>query len=428
MFALGLGRLEGVSRGVSSLLAFVKTKLLPQDLVAIFAYDRALSFTTDHGRIVDALERFRKSHEDVSFAIGQQLGPQGLAPLYGSRAIPKKLQTRIDEMLLGPGAAPPTPVADDQIETKAFGEMSLDSFMASSATSLQDLDNVIALLEYLRRLDGEKQVVFVTEGGFLWPSEDNDQSIASAANDARVSFHSLQTGGHLSAQSANELGTTEQQALSFQSLRRISNLTGGISSIMQPAQAMFDRLDETTRGGYLIGYQPSNTGWDATYRNIVVKVSRPDVTVLYRHGYYRQPDPGPFDRRTYITNTRLVAAASFRDPKTDIKVRASVSRQGGNLEVKGKIELSKVKLTAVDGARVGLLNIAAFGLDSGGNVMGTRRETIPLKMSEDEYARALKDGFPYTLLFPAIPGAQNFRFIVYDFGSDLVGRVDLRIG
>ena len=53
-----------------------------------------------------ALERVRKSHEDVDFALSQQLGDTGMAPLYGKRVIPAKLQTKIDELVNGPGAKP----------------------------------------------------------------------------------------------------------------------------------------------------------------------------------------------------------------------------------------------------------------------------------------------------------------------------------
>ena len=60
IIALGLGRLEEPSRSISGLLRFVKTGLLPQDQVALFAYDRALSFTTDHQKVAEALERFKK--------------------------------------------------------------------------------------------------------------------------------------------------------------------------------------------------------------------------------------------------------------------------------------------------------------------------------------------------------------------------------
>lgn len=428
VIALGLGRLEEPSRSISGLLRFVKTGLLPQDQVALFAYDRALSFTTDHQKVAEALERFKKSHEAVDFELGLQLSATGMAPLYGNRVIPKKLQTKIDEMILGPGAKPANPTSAEVIERKAFGEMSLDDFMASSATTLQDQGNLTALMEYLRRFDGEKHVLFVTEKGLIWPSDENDRALASVANDARTSVHTLQAGGLLAAEISKEMNATLQQAMSFRSLRKISELTGGLPAIMEKGQAALDRLDEATRTGYVLGYQASNKAWDGGYRSIAVKVNRPDVTVLFRHGYFREQEVGAFNRRSFVTNDRLAAAGNFRREVNDIKVKASASqRGGGSLTVEGKIDLSKVKVSTLGGSRVGLLNLAVFGFDSGANPMGTHVQALPLMMSEEEYARFLKDGFPYMIQFPIIRGTQNIRFIVYDFGSDLVGRADMRV-
>jgi hypothetical protein len=56
--------------------------------------------------------------------------------------------------------------------------------------------------------------------------------------------------------------------------------------------------------------------------------------------------------------------------------------------------------------------------------MGANMQELPLKLSEEEYARFLKGGLPYSISFPVIRGTRNIRFVVYDFGSDLVGRAD----
>ena len=430
MFAilLGLGRLDEPAGYITGLLRFVKTGLLPQDQVALFAYDRALSFTTDHQKVAETLERFKKTHEDVDFALGQQLSDTGMAPLYGNRVIPKKLQARIDELILGPGAAPAVPTPAEVIEHQAFAGMSLDQFMASTATTLQDRGNLMALLEYLRRFDGQKHVLFVTENGLRWSSEESDRALASVANDARASIHALETGGML-ARGANEgAKTTLLQARTLQSLRAIAELTGGVAAIAEKGQEALDRVDAITRTGYVLGYQASNTAWDGSYRSITVKVNRPDVKALFRHGYYRASEMGGFDRRGFVTSDRLTQAASFRREVNDIKVKVSASQRGGTgLVLEGKIDLSKVKLATVDGSRVGLLNVAVFGFDNGGNAMGANTQELPLKLSEEEYARFLKSGLPYTISFPAIRGTQNIRFVVYDFGSDLVGRADTSV-
>jgi len=422
---LGRGRLDDPSGYVTGLLRFVRTQLLPQDQVAIVAYDRALPFTTNHQKVAEALERFKRSHEDVDFALGQQLGETGMAPLYGTRVLPKKLQTKIDDMIFGPGAAPAVPTPDEVIEHEAFERISLDQFVASTATTLQDQGNLMALLEYLRRFDGQKHVLFVTENGLRWPSDEGDRALATVANDARAAIHSLETGGML-AKGANEsVKTTVQQSLSLRSLRAISELTGGVAAIAEKGQDALDRLNAITRTGYLLGYQASRTSWDGGYRNITVKVNRPDVKVLVRRGYVRVQEVGGFNRRGFVTNDRLAQAGSFRREVGDIKVKASATQRGGaSLVVEGRIDLSKVKLATLDGSRAGLLNVAVFGFDNGGNGMGVQVQELPLKLSETEYTSALKGGLPYTLSFPAIRGAQHIRFVVYDFGSDLVGRAD----
>ena len=422
---LGRGRLDEPSGYVTGLLRFVRTQLLPQDQVAVFAYNRALPFTTDHQTVAETLERFKKSHEDVDFALGQQLGETGMAPLYGTRVLPKKLQTKIDEMIFGPGAAPAVPIPDEAIDHEAFGRVSLDQFVASSATTLQDQGNLMALLEYLRRFDGQKHVLFVTENGLRWPSDAGDQALASVANDAQAAIHSLETGGML-AKGANEgVKTTVQQSLSLRSLRAISELTGGMAAIAEKGQDALDRLDSVTRTGYVLGFHSSRTSWDGGYRNIAVKVNRPDVKVVCRRGYVRAQEVGGFNRRGFVTNDRLAQAGSFRREVNDIKVKASATQRGGtSLTVEGKIDLSKVKLATLDGSRVGLLKVAVFGFDNGGNSMGVQTEELVLRFSDAEYASALKGGFPYSIAFPAIRGTQHIRFVVYDFGSDLIGRVD----
>jgi VWFA-related protein len=428
VFALGLGRLEGASKTITELLRFVRTRLLPQDQVAIFAYGRALPFTTDHQKVAEALERFKRVHEDIDYEVGLQLGPTGMASLYGTRAISRKLQTKIDEMLLGPGATAPVAPAAETLMPTAFDELSLDDFMCASARTFDDLANLMALTEYLSRVEGEKHVLFVTEKGLQSPSDANDQALASMANDGRVSIYTLQAGGLLKAESTSGLNATHEQALSFKSLRAMADLTGGLSAITEPSQVVVDRLDEVTRTGYLLGYRSSNAAWDGTYRTITVRVARPDVTVLYRHGYRRDAQVGGFDRRGFVTNDRLSAAVRFRREVDDIKVKASATRRGGgSLAVEGKITLSRVKLEAADGARVGLLNIAIFCFDSGFNSTGAHVDTLQLKLTEEQFKQFQKSGLPFSIEFEAFRGTQNFRFIVYDYGSDLVGRVDITL-
>ena len=52
LILIGRGNLTGPSNGVEGVLHLVRDRLLPQDRVAVLAWNRATDFTTDHARIV----------------------------------------------------------------------------------------------------------------------------------------------------------------------------------------------------------------------------------------------------------------------------------------------------------------------------------------------------------------------------------------
>lgn len=430
---LGRGRLEDPTKALTGLAAFVR-KLQPQDKVALFAHDRALTFTADHEKVAQALERCKKAHADVDLDIDNELGQGGMAALYGTKTLPRKLQTKIDEMVLGPGAKPPTLTPGDTFNDNAFRDLSLDDFMFTSSQTLKDDGNLRAMLEYLRRYEGEKHLIFVSEKGMdkasVVPNEENDRYMAQAANDGRVAIFMVQAGGMTQPDWGKELDTTHQQALALASLRNIAQLSGGeLTTLERGATASLDRIDEITRSGYLIGYQPTNASWDASYRNIVVKVNRPDATVYYRRGYFRIPQPGGFDRRGQITVDRLSAAGTFRREVNDIKIKAKAAQgqSGSDLAVEGKIDLSKVALVTVNGKHASTLDVAVFCLDSSGWPAGSHTSTISISLTDEELAQYQKDGMPFSVHFPLDRGTNKVSFVVYDYRADLIGRVDTKI-
>jgi len=111
----------------------------------------------------------------------------------------------------------------------------------------------------------------------------------------------------------------------------------------------------------------------------------------------------------------------------DIKVKASVSQRSGSLAVEGKIDLSKVKTVTADGLRIGLLNAAVYCFDTATYQTGVHFQELPIRLCEADYAKYVKGGYPYTIQFPVIRGTSNIRFVVYDFGSDLIGRTDTKL-
>src|SRR5436190_5288024 len=71
LIVLGRGRLQPPSKGVDGMIHFVRERLLPQDLVAVMAWNRATEFTTSHEEIGALLERFKKDHEKIESLVSQ---------------------------------------------------------------------------------------------------------------------------------------------------------------------------------------------------------------------------------------------------------------------------------------------------------------------------------------------------------------------
>jgi VWFA-related protein len=478
LIVLGRGKLLEPSRAMDALLRFVRERLMPRDQVAVFAYNRATTFSTDHEQVARILERFKKEHEQIDYEVELQMS--GLAALYGSKLIPKSLQGKIDKMFEGSGLLASQRVeagasadkriekdvqrqADaqiqkqeevarkamaeaaglpymttwsdiDEIQTQMFADLSLEDFVSATAQTLQDLGNIYAGINYLKHFEGEKHLIFFTEKGLVMPRLEEDVALSQAANDARVALDTIETGGIYVGQPGNAAGLmpegTWNQTFAFKALRNISEFTGGVSSIAEDGMKAMDRINDVTRATYLLGYYPTNTTWDSKYRKVQVKVSRPGVTVLYRQGYYGRKEMFAFNRREFITNQRIQAAAGFRRTVNDIRIKldAKLSRaqsgQGYELSVSLNIDPTNLAFTFVEGVHNGRATIALYCFNASGHLIVTGNQTAELKLKDADYKAILVKGVPYAVTVPIDPGVRRVRAVVYDFKADLLGSAD----
>jgi VWFA-related protein len=215
--------------------------------------------------------------------------------------------------------------------------------------------------------------------------------------------------------------------------RAVSRMTGGQAWTNEwPAKAL-NRVDTSSRSYYQLAYSPSNTVLDGRYRSIKVKVSRPGVTVLSRVGYIAREAPPVPDRRKYLTESRIAAAGDSTDDLNDIRVQMKASvvpaalPKAAEAIVELAIEVTRLSLAAVDGQYVGSLNVAVFCGDKRETVVGEIRQTLDLALSEDTYERAIRDGLRHTVRVPVRRPPRYVKAVVYDYGSDLLGSVLVKL-
>jgi len=313
-------------------------------------------------------------------------------------------------------------------------DTSLDEYLLNHSQTMTDLENIYTGIEYLRYLEGEKHLVFITERGLFLPRLEDDTSIAAMANDARVVIDTIQTGGLSGGEpatanrAAGMPGPTFTESFAMSTLRTMSDLTGGHASIYAYADKAIDRIDESTRFQYLLGYSPTNSNWDGRYRRIQVKVNRSDLSVASRSGYYGRQQLVPYNREEFLTFSRVQAAALYPDQVRDIKVKVKPTLQRGSdgegdAIVDLAIDISRLGLEPGDGGLTGELTVAIYCNDMDGKSTGDAWKKIRVTVPDDKYKQTLRDGIEYTIRLTAKNSSRHLKVVVYDYRADVVGTV-----
>lgn len=445
LVVLGRGRLQGPSKGLDALLEFVEDRLLPQDQVAVLAYNRATDFTTDRRPILEVLSRFKADNGLIESKLEHwHSGPPGNS----DDRLPDHVQPLIDDLFAGPHATrsrqiPPGRIADarrlaDGFERGAEGAESagieaFDSYISSALATRQDLGSIYTGIEYLRFIDGEKRLIYVSTDGLFLPSVDDDLSLAAVASDARVAIDTIQTGGLYAdppgLRSLSERSWRHTWAIS--AIRNVSDYTGGRAFAYRYAEDALEEIDRMTRTGYVLGYVPENQVQDGAYRRIEVKVSRKSTRVLHRRGYYAREQLIPYDRRQFMTFSRILSATAFPqaidDIGLDLEARQATGEGSSDVTVQGNIEPTGIVLDRKETLHTGRLEVALFAVDRRNRLVGERWFSLDLSLDEGEHQAFLRDGVPLDTRVPIRSEATKVKVVIYDFAADAVGSVTIPV-
>lgn len=451
LLVLGRGRLQYPGKGVDGAIHFVKNRLLPQDHVAVIAWDRATPFTTEHKRVLDVLERFKTEHEKIEATI--RSATDGLAGVYGSRDFPRSVRTAIDDVFADNAAPLPESVVPSaaniatrelrtasahlreaatagmnllpttSTELESLGaEGSFDDFVKTTVQSAHDLNSLYRGIDYMKYLDGEKHIVYFSPSGVTLPSADDDRSLAAVASDARVVMNFIMSGG--TGTGWNWPNATAQ---------RVSELTGGYFTSLSYATQATERIDMMSRHSYVLGYSPTNLTWDGKYRRLEVKVNRPGARVYYRHGYFGRPSRPPMDAAAVLSLTRISSASRIAEPVTDIELAAALASPATGPDgarqtlVEFTLKADRLQFTQQGAEWSAKFDIAVFVADSLQLLVGQTWHTAEVKVDADRHARYLREGLPITLRIPVRRSASTAKIIVYDYGTDLIGTTLVKV-
>lgn len=320
-------------------------------------------------------------------------------------------------------------------------------YIAAQSRLRATLDMLTRLSEALTTMRGRKNLFLVSEGFIMDSSQGEFREALRAARQANTVVHFVDAGAVEGAagkagmaggdaefgRTTQEDDSTTLQALAIQSTqgaRSVAVDTGGsfLPSTGNLGAAM-TRVVEESRAYYLLGYTSSDGRHDGGYRKIQVAVSRPDVQVHARRGYYapkdgerRKEDPDKLD-------PQVRHALDAPDGSGALPLRFTSYVFGPAPEGKQAVlllaeaDLSNAGLKAVGGTVSADLEtfVVVHARDSGEVQHGEKQ--LSLSVPEARWDEVRRAGIPIRREFQLAPGAYQARLLVRDRKHGLLGTV-----
>lgn len=434
----------------------VKADLAANVYVAVFTTDLKLNvvlpFSNDHVKLKAAIERatgggmtnYADAGAGLREAAGSTAGSEGAsaAAAAGSQG------SGVD------GGA----MAQEQM-----GRMVTDmlDFADSSAREQQGRSSIFGLWGIVReqgRLPGRKTVVYFSEGIVVpYSLLFQFRNMMSAANRANVSIYpvdarGLQTNGDSQASRdilarnaaisirnnrSTETGSAVTRTDDVQFERALDSIhSNGQLNLQEMAEATggtliansndfrlpLRRAIEEQNSYYEVVYRPEKTDLDGSFRTIETKVSRPDVKVQARNGYFALPSVA--GANLYPYEVPLLKALGATPLPRGIDFRANVVRgkptaTGYLAEMVFEMPLRDVTFRTLEtGAYRTHVSFLALVKDAQGQVVGKISRDLPVEQPKERLEGFQSGRVIFTRVIKLEPG----RYTIEAAASDIEGK------
>ena len=425
-FLIVLGEEQNLFHTLESAAEFVRESLLPQDAVGIMAFDRVTPLTLDHEAIAKIIERYKNDGQKIRF---DYMLSQGKS-LFGNSGRPKveDIVKKMDNVMAGAGhvrsmqsllvgvdtnlpqIAPPSTTGHPGLIAAETMEEMLDRLSGGSFAGLtlqSSRMKLFAGIEYLRYVDGEKHILFMT-GADLAHDSDDAIAVGRRAADARVVVDVISGLGY-----------------NWKS-RDVVDITGGYYTSLEMPKKALAKLDVATRFSYLLGYTPLNPELDGKFREVKVRVNRPGAVARFEHGYYANAEPDPLEIRDLLMKARLEGLLAYDSEAKDIGLRVSafqLPKMGIQYETRIEIfiEATKLGFKQEGGMNIGRLELQVYAGDEKERAVGEFGERLDLEASEATLEAWKQDGIRRVVRLPVTSPPKFIKVVVYDYTSDLSG-------
>jgi hypothetical protein len=185
---------------------------------------------------------------------------------------------------------------------------------------------------------------------------------------------------------------------------------------------VFDRVQRDTSVYYVLGYKSNNPLKDGKYRRIQVRISRPDVKLEFRRGYYAPKDFQHFNTEDKEQQMEEELAAELPNTDVALYMAASYFRLDDRrfyVPVSLVVPGSQIPFTKGGDKDKASLDIIGQVIDELKRPVGSVRESIKLSLDASQEVR--RKNVQYGTGFILTAGKYQFKFVVRENQSGRLG-------
>ena len=425
-----------------ALTRYVRERLRPDDLAAIYAVGNSLSvvqpFTADRAKLIAG------AHS----AVQSQLATEAASTREAAAEEVERAARSI-----GTGSSLEQGDNASRSVFESYNDVS-DYFQAQTL-----FRSLHAIADVQRKLTGSKSIVLFSEGATVGSSAGYAvDGVISAANAAGVSVYAIDAAG-LSVGEAprgidprgnlglptkqrpdvyggedptavrdgengleralkRTLATAQPDRVGL--LTRLSNQTGGIAvTNNNDLFSGLDTIDSDLRARYEISYVPTNHVFDGRFREIAVKLSNPDLTVRTRRGYYAVRSDAAITEDPSVSKLAADMAAGI-SPGFALEIATSFFPRGKSaylVPVTIKAPGSVITTQKKGDHYYTTLDFVMTAKNASGEVVSTFGRAYPLELSADQSKDLSESALPIRHNVRLAPGTYIITTALRDRAS-----------
>jgi VWFA-related protein len=317
-----------------------------------------------------------------------------------------------------------------------------DAYQQAVVRNQTTLSALVRVLDGLGGVRGRKTVILFSEGFIRDPRLDGYDGVIRAAQRTNTAVYFLDVRG-LSAMPlastaqfgpllpAEDVGTQiTQELVSSEGSDTIANNTGGFPiKNTNDLERGLRRVAQEARRYYLLGYTPTNTRPDGKWRKIGIKVSRADLEVRARKGYFAPGNGKKGDRGTGAWRPGLQQAVDSPYEFDGIPLRlihhvfGEAAPGKARALVTAEVDVKRLAFEESGGRSSDTLEFLLVLTHRETGEVHRRDEAVDLKLPPDLRASMERSWLRKSLELELPPGGYLAKLVVRDKRSGTIGSI-----